>query len=84
MHCGFGPWAFMPFIWFLFLAGLVGFLIFRAAIRNRAAFFNMQQNHPARVSALEILRQRYARGEIDGTTFDIMRERLEGSIHPKE
>ncbi len=30
-------------------------------------------------SAMEILRQRYARGEIDATTFDQMRERLEGS-----
>jgi putative membrane protein len=29
--------------------------------------------------ALEILRQRYASGEIDGTTFDQMRERLEAS-----
>ena len=27
----------------------------------------------------EILRQRYARGEIDHTTFEQMRERLEGS-----
>ena len=30
-------------------------------------------------SALEILRQRYARGEIDATTFEQMRERLEAS-----
>lgn len=30
-------------------------------------------------SALEILRQRYARGEIDTPTFEQMRERLEGS-----
>lgn len=31
------------------------------------------------LSAMEILRQRYARGEIDAATFDQMRERLEGS-----
>ncbi len=30
-------------------------------------------------SAIEILRQRFARGEIDTTTFEQMRERLEGS-----
>jgi putative membrane protein len=34
---------------------------------------------PSSLDALEILRQRYANGEIDGTTFDQMRERLEGS-----
>ena len=30
-------------------------------------------------SAMEILRQRYARGEIDTATFEQMRERLEAS-----
>ena len=30
-------------------------------------------------SALSILQQRYARGEIDATTFDQMRERLEAT-----
>jgi uncharacterized membrane protein len=30
-------------------------------------------------SAMELLRQRYARGEIDNTTFEQMRERLEAS-----
>lgn len=30
-------------------------------------------------SALEILQQRYARGEIDTTTYEQMRERLEGT-----
>lgn len=35
------------------------------------------------LSALHILQQRYARGEIDGVTFDQMRERLEAS-EPRE
>lgn len=34
------------------------------------------------LSAMEILRQRYARGEIDATTYEQMRERLEASAQP--
>ena len=34
---------------------------------------------PASPSALEILRQRYARGEIDTATFEQMRERLQAT-----
>ena len=37
---------------------------------------------PVSPSALEILRQRYARGEIDTATFEQMRERLEASSPP--
>jgi putative membrane protein len=37
---------------------------------------------PISPSALEILRQRYARGEIDTATFEQMRERLEVSSSP--
>jgi putative membrane protein len=36
---------------------------------------------PASPSALEILRQRYARGEIDSATFEQMRERLQVTEH---
>jgi uncharacterized membrane protein len=38
----------------------------------------------AQPDALEILRQRYARGEIDAVTFDQMRERLEASHGPRQ
>ncbi len=34
---------------------------------------------PSQLSAMEILRQRYARGEINAATFDSMRERLENT-----
>ncbi len=39
---------------------------------------------PQGPSALEILRQRYARGEIDAATFEQMRERLESTAGPRE
>jgi putative membrane protein len=39
---------------------------------------------PGQFSALEILRQRYARGEIDDVTFQHMRERLEASTPPEQ
>ena len=35
-------------------------------------------------SALEILQQRYARGEIDTTTYEQMRERLEAANRPEQ
>jgi len=37
---------------------------------------------PQPISAMEILRQRYAHGEIDAVTFDQMRERLQASEQP--
>lgn len=39
---------------------------------------------PAEPSALEILRRRYAAGEIDAVTFEQMWERLEASYRPGE
>ena len=40
-----------------------------------------QTNQP---SPLDILRMRYARGEIDAVTFEQMRERLEGNGEPRQ
>ena len=39
---------------------------------------------PAQPSAIEILRQRYARGEINEETFHQMQERLEASTPPEQ
>jgi len=39
---------------------------------------------PIQFSALEILRQRYARGEIDDAMFQQMRERLQASAAPEQ
>lgn len=79
----------------LLLLGLVIWAIIRATTRSGAPWARVQWGAPPHTnsvppvppysppteqpSALEILRQRYARGEIDGATFDQMRERLEAS-----
>lgn len=39
---------------------------------------------PTQPAALEVLRQRYARGEIDATTFEQMREHLEASYRQSQ
>ena len=69
--------------WFVLLIVAVLFLINTIRARSRthttAYPYPTQGTPPQALSAMEILRQRYARGEIDGTTFDHMRERLEGS-----
>ncbi len=70
--------------WFVLLIGAVVFLI--NALRSRSTMHfsypqgtQPQGTQPQPLSAMEILRERYARGEIDGATFDHMRERLEGA-----
>jgi uncharacterized membrane protein len=73
------------FFWLIVLALLIGLLVRRFSFRNRPmAFYRHAPFYqpgvpPVQPSAMEILRQRYARGEIDATTFDQMRERLESS-----
>ncbi len=100
MFWGFhGLWLLLPlfligrFFWIILLALLVWALISRLSRRNRqmpfyrpTPFYNpgVPPVQPTQLSALEILRQRYARGEIDATTYDQMRERLESSSGPSQ
>ncbi|HEU0025775.1 MAG TPA: SHOCT domain-containing protein [Ktedonobacterales bacterium] len=70
---GFLMMGFAGLIW-LALLGLAIFAVVRL-LGSRASAESTPVGGP---SAMEILRQRYARGEIDDATFAQMRERLEG------
>ena len=78
---GWGGWLMMSF-GMVFSIALLGVLVW-ALIR----WFNGRGTPPAErapmmppgPSALEILQQRYTRGEIDDTTYEQMRERLQAS-----
>ena len=39
---------------------------------------------PAELSALDVLRERYAAGEVDAETFEHMRKQIVGSYQPKD
>jgi uncharacterized membrane protein len=97
MFWGFhGLWLLLPFLligkffWILLLVLLIGALVRRVSSRNgpmafyRHAPFYHPGMPPAQASAIEVLRQRYARGEIDAVTFEQMRERLESSREPSQ
>jgi len=62
-------------LWFAILGLLIWALVRWLAPRASGGWPPSGATGP---SALEILRQRYARGEIDATTFEQMCERLEG------
>jgi putative membrane protein len=63
-------------LWALVVGFLVWALIRWLAVGPRGA--GSSWAGPSGPSAMEILRQRYARGEIDDATFEQMRARLEG------
>ena len=68
-------------VW-LALFGLVIWAIMRGLLSHSQPTLPPQSGvHPPREepSALEVLRRRYARGEIDAETFEAMREHLNGS-----
>lgn len=98
MGFGHGPGLLLPFLFMgrIFMLVLLGLLIW-GLIRlfsTRARHYHMPPRYnpapptfttgmpPSQPSAMEILRQRYARGEIDVATFENMRERLENTGTP--
>lgn len=80
---GFGlGWILMAFgmvLWIALLVILVWALIRWLSSKANTPFPTMTPTPQSGLSAEEILRQRYARGEIDAATYEQMRQRLEGS-----
>ena len=79
---------FGKFFWIVIPLLFIGLcLLPRFGFRNRwmpAADYAYQPATPAQLSALDILHQRYARGEIDALTYEQMRERLSNADRPRE
>jgi putative membrane protein len=63
---------FSMLFWFAFLGALIWGLVHWLSGRSTPSTM------PGSPSALEVLRQRYARGEIDDATFERMRRQLMG------
>ena len=86
---GHGPdffWGLIPLLGTIFWIALLGVLVWALfrwlTTRNAPVIGYHPTPPPYQPSAVEILRQRYARGEIDDVTFQQMRERLEASTPP--
>lgn len=87
---GYGPdffWGLIPLLGTLFwiaLLVLLGWALMRWLSMRNAPLIGFHPMPPLyQPSALEILQQRYARGEIDDVTYQQMRERLEVSMPPR-
>jgi putative membrane protein len=78
---GFGWYGFgMMVFWVIVFLALVGLMVWAIARgwQNRNLPMPPGTRSPQEgPSALEVLRRRYARGEIDTATYEAMRERLE-------
>ncbi len=74
---GWGGMLLIAILWIALLVVLVWALIRWISGRTTTPVPPYTSAPPTGPSALEILRQRYARGEIDTATFEQMREQLE-------
>jgi uncharacterized membrane protein len=95
---GYGLWFLLPvllvlvlfghFFWIVIPLLFIGLCVLpRFGFRNRwmpAHDYAYQPGTPAQPSALDVLNQRYARGEIDALTYEQMRERLSDADRPRD
>ena len=98
LRYGYGLWFLLPILLVLLLFGKFFWIVIpllfiglcllpRLRFRNRwmpAYNYAYQPGTSAQPSALDILNQRYARGEIDAVTYEQMRERLSNADRPRE
>ena len=76
--------AFWGLIWILLVALVIWWAARWSSNRGRPPFYGFWNGSSRQSTALEVLRQRYARGEINTVTFEHMRERLEASYPSRE
>ncbi len=70
--------------WIVLFIGITWMLLWWVLPYVKPIIAGLFGGPPAGLSPLDILRQRYAAGEIDGETFVQMRERLVASYEPKD
>jgi putative membrane protein len=74
---GMGWWMIVSSLFWLGLAAVVVWALVRWLSSASRSTTPLGPHEPAQPSALEILEARYARGEIDTATFQMMRAQLE-------
>ena len=74
---GMGWWMILSSLFWLGLAAIVVWALVRWLSSASRSMMSRGPNEPAHLSAMDILKARYARGEIDEATFERMRAQLE-------
>jgi uncharacterized membrane protein len=70
--------------WIILFIGIVWMLLWWVLPYVKPIIANFLGSPPSELSALDVLRQRYAAGEIDAETFAQMRIQIVGSYQPKD
>lgn len=80
---GWGWWMVMGWVWMVVFWGLIIWAVYAVVTRLSHTSNRQDSPHqPNQPTALEILEQRYARGELDTEQFEEMRRRLTSGRGP--